>query len=58
MSDPNDSQYIEDSGWDDLIFKQDADPEDFTDQAYRRFLLNGVIQTTEELIPWIKKKIK
>ena len=56
MRDPNDIRYIEDTGWNDYVYRKNKDPNDFSDKAYKRFILRDLVQT-EELITSIKKRI-
>ena len=45
MRDPNDIRYIEDTGWNDYVYRKNKDPNDFSDKAYKRFNLRDLVET-------------
>ena len=58
MKNLNDIRYIENSGWNDFIFRQGDDPNDFSNEAYKRFNNSFITEISNELVPKIKKAIK
>ena len=57
MQVPNDIRYIDNSGWNDYVFRQNKNPNDFSDKAYKR--INFVCHTfTDMMISSIKKRMK
>ena len=56
-SHPNDIRYIENSGWNDYIYRKNKNSDDFSDQAYKRITLNGLTMISDQLLPEIKNNI-